>query len=233
VRTISQSTRGIPGAAESGDRFGAALTPCAHAIGVPGEDVGRTVDAGLVQELKGCDPARLRPGRMLTQDTAGVPGGAEAGDRFGASVAETFSLEDDPALYIGAPGEDVGSIKDAGSVTGEYSCEVDDECGWRLWTQGNGLPGASEAGDAFGSSLGLRQRYRVEGTSKLHETTFPLIGVPGEDLGAVQDAGAASTRRTNAQGGVDVVGIGYSGGPTTGLRFGSVFATDVYGYPLG
>jgi hypothetical protein len=233
VRSITQSTRGIPGAAESGDRFGAALTPCAHGIGVPGEDVGRIVDAGLVQELRGCDPAKLLPGRALTQNSGTVPGAAEAGDRFGASLAESFSLEDAPALFIGAPGEDLGAVKDAGSVTGEHACELEDECGWSLWAQGSGLPGAPEAGDAFGSALAVRQLYRVEGTSKLHETTFPLIGVPGEDLGSAKDAGAAATRRTNGKGGVDVIGLGYSGGATAGLRYGGIFATDVYGYPLG
>lgn len=233
VRTISQSTRGIPGTAEAGDRFGAALTPCAHAIGVPGEDVGRIEDAGAVQELRGCTPSKLLPGRLLTQDSAGVPGSAEAGDRFGSAVAELLSTEDHPALFIGSPGEDVGAVKDAGSVAGEYSCEVEDACGWRLWTQGSGLAGAPEAGDAFGSALGLRQIYRTEGASTLHETTLPLMGAPGEDLGSAKDAGAAYTRRSTDQGGVDVVSVSFSGGRVPGLRFGSVFAADVYGYPLG
>jgi hypothetical protein len=232
VRNISQSTAGIPGTAETGDRFGAALTPCAHAIGVPGEDVGRIQDAGAVQELQGCAPAKLLPGRALTQDSAGVPGSAEAGDRFGSAVAERLSTADYPALLVGSPGEDLGTVKDAGSVATEYSCEADD-CGWRLFTQGNGLAGSAEAGDALGSAFGVRQVYRTEGTSMLHETPFPLIGAPGEDLGSAKDAGAAYTLRTTEQGGVDRVSVSFSGGRPPGLRFGSVFATDVYGYPRG
>jgi hypothetical protein len=73
----------------------------------------------------------------------------------------------------------------------------------------------------------------VEGTTKLHETSFPLMGAPGEDLGSVKDAGAVATRRVTDTGGVDEIGVGFSAGRVPGLRFGGVFAVDVYGYPLG
>jgi hypothetical protein len=229
VRNVTQATAGIPGAPESGDRFGAAVTPCAHVIGVPGEDVGRIRDAGLAQELRGCDPARLLPGRALTQDTRGVPGSAEAGDRFGSAVAEVISADDGASIFIGSPGEDVGSIVDAGSVAGEFSCGLP-PCGWRLWTQGSGLPGAPEAGDGLGSTLSVRQFYTPAEAGEMHETTFPLISAPGEDLGSAKDAGAAYLRRVTAQGGVDELSVTFSGGRLPGLRFGTVFAADVYGY---
>ena len=43
-----QGARGVPGAPEAGDRFGAALAGGGNVIGAPGEDVGRVVDAGIV-----------------------------------------------------------------------------------------------------------------------------------------------------------------------------------------
>jgi hypothetical protein len=231
LRNLTQNTAGVAGTAESGDRFGAALTDCANVIGAPGEDLGRLADAGMVQVLNGCDPRHLSPARGLTQNSPGVPGADEAGDRLGAAVALTFSAEDGTSVFIGIPGEDLGSVRDAGAVVGEYACGVP-PCGWRGFTQGEDLAGAAEAGDRLGSSLALRDFYRVdEGGSVVHETSFPLAGAPGEDLGAVRDAGAAYGRALNGSGGVDLTSVKFSAGPRTGLGFGTVIATDTYGYP--
>ena len=56
----------------------------------------------------------------VTQDTPGIPGAAEAGDRFGAAVSLNYLLGPDPALVdvaVGVPNEDIGSTADAGAVT--------------------------------------------------------------------------------------------------------------------
>ncbi|MDQ1513253.1 MAG: hypothetical protein QOC59_1095, partial [Microbacteriaceae bacterium] len=102
---------------------------------------------------------------------------------------------------------------------------------WRGFTQGDDLAGAPETGDQLGSSLFVRHFYRPnEADQIVHETSFPLAGAPGEDLGSVRDAGGAYGRAL-AGGGVDLVAVTFSAGPRAELRFGTVFASDTYGYP--
>ena len=103
----SQDSAGMSGAAEAGDHFGAAVST--SLAGVPGEDVGNVVDAGMVNNLG--------TGVGLTQNTGGVPGVAEAGDLFGAAI--------DPYVYpsavVGAPGEDgKGAVIVLGNNPVEY-----------------------------------------------------------------------------------------------------------------
>ena len=111
-----QGTRKVPGTPESGDRFGAALAGGGTVIGVPGEDVGSIVDAGI---------ATIGLTRAVSQDSPGIPGGAERGDRFAAGVAYAriynWDSEADAQSWldlvaVGSPGEDIGSLSDAGSV---------------------------------------------------------------------------------------------------------------------
>ncbi|MFF0184859.1 FG-GAP-like repeat-containing protein [Streptomyces sp. NPDC005244] len=63
----------------------------------------------------GLDPAKRT---VVSQNTTGVPGGAEAEDTFGEALA-TADLNGDgyTDLAVGSPGEDVGSDVDGGSVT--------------------------------------------------------------------------------------------------------------------
>jgi hypothetical protein len=63
----------------------------------------------------GIDPAKRT---VVSQNTTGVPGTAEAEDTFGAALA-VADLNGDgyTDLAVGAPGEDVGSDGDGGSVT--------------------------------------------------------------------------------------------------------------------
>jgi hypothetical protein len=63
----------------------------------------------------GLDPARRT---VISQNTAGVPGTAEAEDTFGEALA-VADLNGDgyTDLAVGAPGEDVGSDGEGGSVT--------------------------------------------------------------------------------------------------------------------
>jgi hypothetical protein len=82
-----------PSNPERGDRFGAAVAVADFnndgfgdvAAGAPLEDIGSTVDAGAVNALYG-EIIGLSS-ETLTQDTPGVAGSAEAGDRFGAALA--------------------------------------------------------------------------------------------------------------------------------------------------
>ena len=228
LRNVTQATAGIPGAPESGDRFGAAVTPCAHVVGVPGEDVGSVRDAGMVQLLRGCDPDRLLPGAALSQGSRGIPGTDEAGDQFGAAVAEYSVFEDADSPVIGVPGEDIGGITNAGLIVGRYSGQDD----WYSFRQGDGLAGSPEPGDAVGSALGVRHFYDLlEGGSAVHESTYPQVGAPGEDIGSVKDAGAAYSRGQTPAGDRALTTVTFGRGAVAGLRFGTVLAADTYGYP--
>jgi hypothetical protein len=126
-KVVSQSSRGLPGASEGGDEFGAALTSADFdrdgfadlAVGQPGED-GETLDRiGAVTVVygssRGLDTARSAG--------FGAPSGAEAFGSFGTSlVAGDFNRDGYPDLAVGAPGADVDQSQDtdfhpSGNVT--------------------------------------------------------------------------------------------------------------------
>jgi hypothetical protein len=223
----SQNTRGVHGRAEAGDRFGAAMsggsTYGGHTIGVPGEDVGRAKDAGAVQTFSSTDPTGgnddFRPQAAFTQNSPGVPGRAEAGDRFGAAVSTAdLACQDWSTGVVGAPGEDVGAIRNAGSITllPEPHSGPPKVC--RLvFRQGRGLPGKAEAGDQVGAALGVL-KSDLHGAGEKYDQI--QIGVPGEDVGTVKDAGRVITGT-----GKKAVSAGHLGGAVAGMRFGSVLAT--------
>ena len=153
---ISQDTAGVPGAAESGDDFGAAIVASGTsiAVGVPGEDVGSLVDAGLVQTFTVGPTGALVAGPAWTQDSAGVPGTAEPGDQFGAAVTAGLA-ESTTFLWIGSPGEDLGSTSNAGDVT-----QVATSGGHRTYLllfrgAGTALLGTRRTNAALGGSLGV------------------------------------------------------------------------------
>ncbi|MEV7843799.1 FG-GAP and VCBS repeat-containing protein [Streptomyces cyaneofuscatus] len=116
---ITQATAGVPGSATKGDRFGWSLSAGDTngdgypdiAVGVPGKDVSGKADAGAVVVLRGSAKGLTGTGaKSFTQNTAGVPGSAEAHDQFGGSVRLTDSNKDRRAeLIVGAFAEDKGA----------------------------------------------------------------------------------------------------------------------------
>ena len=199
---LRQGSGGLPGTPQSGDRFGHLVdfflaqigTVPADGegiplmIGAPGDKVSGHAGAGSVLATWVSSNTAVRgPSRLITQDSAGVPGKAEAGDAFGFSLAHNtrmpLPLGDQALIAIGAPGENVGSAADAGSVT------VLKNSGIKLvnrltFTQNTaGIAGTAETGDRFGHALAFRDKRTM------------AIGVPGEDLGAVVDAGSAQILR--------------------------------------
>ncbi|MER5836011.1 hypothetical protein ABT116_35610 [Streptomyces sp. NPDC002130] len=111
---LTQDTAGVPGAAEKGDRFGSDV--CLGdvngdgyadlAIGTAGENDS----AGAVTVLYGSASGLTTKGATAyTQNTAGVPGASEQGDRFGERVTLTDHTGDRRAdLTVSAPGENAG-----------------------------------------------------------------------------------------------------------------------------
>jgi hypothetical protein len=180
---LTQDSPGVPGSAESTDRFGSAVAmrDGRLAIGVPGESGGGIRAFGLVQPVVWHEAdLSYTARRSVTQDLAGVPGSNEAQDRFGQTVAIGRGLTAAGSwdIAIGA-NEKVGTHRGAGSVT------VAGFTGsrFRSYTQRSpGLPGTVEAGDGF-ASVG------VLATSAGVDTL--LIGAPGEDSGGTGNAGYA------------------------------------------
>ncbi|MFD5100342.1 FG-GAP and VCBS repeat-containing protein [Streptomyces albidochromogenes] len=117
---IHQDTPGFAGTAEAEDRLGADLDAADAdgdgradlAIGDAYEAIGSQQNAGMVVLVRGTDSGLLTSGGAavsvgFTQATAGVPGSAERGDRFGASVLlRDFDADGRAELAAGASGED-------------------------------------------------------------------------------------------------------------------------------
>ncbi|WBB48665.1 FG-GAP-like repeat-containing protein [Verrucosispora sp. WMMA2044] len=128
VKVFTQATPGVPGSQEDEDRFGEALavgdvTGDGRAdvlIGAPGEAIGTRAEAGTVALLKGSASGLTASGAQgFDQNHSVVPGGAESGDRFGASVA-ILNLNGTGPLdaVVGSPDEEVaGDSVGSGSGT--------------------------------------------------------------------------------------------------------------------
>ncbi|MFF4015350.1 FG-GAP-like repeat-containing protein [Streptomyces sp. NPDC001843] len=104
----------------------------------------------------GPDPAQ-KP-TVINQDTSGVPGSGEADDLFGAALSTGDVNGDGYAdVVVGAPGEDTGSARDAGSVTILFgSASGLKTSGSTSYTQNTaGVPGTAEYGDDFGQAVRL------------------------------------------------------------------------------
>ena len=207
-----------------------------QAIGVPAEDLTGGADAGAVQVLYGGDEGLGATGdQRFTEDAAGVPDVAEAGDQFGAAVAASdFDGDGFGDLAIGTPGEDDAGITDMGRVTVLYgSANGLKTAGAQLLGQGSpGVPDDNEPGDRFGAALAAGNMGRTDRGDL-------AIGAPGEDLGAINGAGAV----TVLYGGSGTGGVGTTGAqqwtqastgvqqdPEAGDAFGSVLAVADFGW---
>ena len=141
----------------------------------------------------------------LRQNSVGIPGTDESGDRFGSSLAiGDIDRDGYGDLAVGAEGED----RRAGRVTVIYGAAT----GWR--TSGNhiydqdtpGVPWGTEERDRFGSSVTMLDHNR-DGRLDL------AVGAQGEN----DNAGAITTLRGS--------GRGFT---TTGSR---TFGLTTLGYP--
>ncbi|GAA1503744.1 hypothetical protein GCM10009730_03110 [Streptomyces albidochromogenes] len=111
-----------------------------------------TVTYGSATGLSTRTPVRI------TQDTAGVPGTAEKGDRFGWSLSAGDTDRDGYAdIAVGASSEALGSTRAAGTVTVlRGSATGLTGTGSKSFSQDTaGVPGAAESHDQFGGSVHL------------------------------------------------------------------------------
>jgi FG-GAP repeat len=222
--TFRQGAGGVAGAAERGDRFGAALAigrfnddPYSDvAVGVPGEDVGGAADAGAVSILYG-SATGMTGGPLLTESPP------RAGAHFGAALAAAdFNFDRAVDLAVGAPDATVSGAAAAGRVTALLNSNVPGQPhdlgsgGVLVLRQGaGGLPGQAEAGDRFGAALAAGDM--TFGGSFSDDLA---IGAPGEDVGAATDAGAVNLiEGTDA--GLRPGALYLQGHPERGDRLGS------------
>jgi hypothetical protein len=235
AEVLVQGDTGVGDAAEAGDGFGAVVRldfvdgdRCADVVvGVPGENVGAAVDAGTAHVIYGSVSGlgADRAGRVLTLGTSGLGGTPAAGDRFGAAIATTDAtgLLDVKSVGIGAPGRDAGGVANSGSAHVLTFATDGTVSTARTITQGHtGIPTASEADDAFGSSLGF-----TGGTNL-------VVGAPGENgTGAIThivNAGNAAPY-TASLWTENTAGVAGTANP--GDRFGASVATHVFGVTGG
>ncbi|MGN9893300.1 hypothetical protein [Micromonospora sp. L31] len=207
TKHFNQSSAGVPGAAESQDRFGAALAAGDIngdgredlAVGAWGEAIGTKTEAGSVTVLYGGSTGLTATGaQFLQQDQAGVPGAAERNDKFGFSLAigkvNNNRYND---LVIGAPFENDGaSWNGTGMVT-------------LMW----GSPtGVSSAGATAVTGAGILGSIGQAGTYAWYLGETLAIGdVNGDGLGEVV-AGAPSAQTPHIYGGLVAVFTGRTAG---------------------
>jgi hypothetical protein len=207
------------------DKFGAANGDgyADVGVGVPREDAGAERTIGKVHVLFGSAGGITPTGsEVWSQASPGVGSGAETGDRFGSSLAAADFDDDGFAdLAIGSPGEDFNAIRNAGAVNVLHG-RADGLVARKgnLFAQGyNGLVGLAEVGDRFGANL---RAVDVNG----NERWDLIVGVPGEDLAAV-DAGAVIVMNGTASG-LKVTGSSIWHQDTAGIA-GTVEAGDGFG----
>lgn len=187
----NQDSPGVPGAAETGDLFGYSVATSVVdsfidgsrqyvAVGAPGEAIDKRTNAGAVQ-LFSSTGSGLVPGKSINQDATGVAGAAETGDRFGQQVA----LLNEPKLRlaVGIPYEDLGSVKDAGSVqVFSVSNPADDKA---YDADSAGAAGARTTDGHYGLALSAIQAdtenvFAVgspdQGTGRVHLITYNTAG---------------------------------------------------------
>ncbi|MFT4111042.1 hypothetical protein [Propionicimonas sp.] len=228
---VRQGSRGVPGTPKAGDRFGEVVALANLDIGThdpadddfvvtllagaPGDTVSGRVGAGSVTAVR----QNLRAAKVYTRNSPGVPGSAHAGDRFGASLSANILPTSRLVLVaVGMPGGDVGSARDAGSVVVLRNTAHKLVHRITLNQSTKGVPGTAEKGDGFGSAVAFRDDRAL------------VVGVPGEDVGDIVDAGSAHVVRIGATKislpyptlTEDVPGT--AGQVATGSRFGSTVA---------
>ncbi|MFD5185296.1 hypothetical protein ACFWMQ_22380 [Streptomyces sp. NPDC058372] len=187
----------------NGDGFGDLVTGIAEDESMAGSpDAARL--GGEIQVLYG-GPAGITADQhptVIHQDSPGVPGAAERGDLFGASLSVGDADGDGIAdVLVGVPGEAIGKLDRAGAAVLLRGAKGGlPGAGSVAYNQSTaGIPGAAEADDAFGSAVHLADLTK-DGRAEA------LAGVPAEN-----SDGCVWTARGSASGPVTSGSVNHCG----------------------
>ena len=180
-QSLHQDRPGVPGKAEKGDGFGGALAVSGVVggglwVASPNENVGKTVNAGLVTRFPFGVAGGNLPSTGITNysgNSAGIPGSKVSGARFGSVLLGTDSM-----LAIGVPRQRVDGKGSAGAV---FTLKT----GWKKITQGNGAGGTVEKGDRFGAALAMVSCPGASGGAF-------AVGSPGEKVKKIVEGGTVT-----------------------------------------
>jgi FG-GAP repeat len=124
-------------------------------------------------------------------------------------------------LAVGAPEEDVGTLINAGAVNALYGSATGLQTSGDLFMQGSGgVAGSLEAGDRFGAAI-AKGDFDADGFLDV------AVGAPGEDVGAVNAAGAVNILAGTA-GGLSGGPLFTQDNPEAVDQFGAVLAAGDY-----
>jgi hypothetical protein len=226
ARTFTQ----VAGAAEQGDRFGAALATGDFNVdgfadlgaGAPLEDVGLTADAGAVSEIRGsASGLTTSGGRIHTKLSFG---GLQSGDQFGVALASgVFDNSGVTDLAVGVPGQNSwDGLPDVGAVLifDGTSAGLEFASGQVFTFLGASAP--AKRGDRFASAL-------VTGDFDSMGQDDIAAGAPLGDVGSTVDAGRVGVvydffADEFHNEGYDQNTPGVAGGAEAGDHFGAALA---------
>lgn len=153
------------------------------AIADPEATVDGKAAAGHIQIVYGGTGAV----HTMHEGNSQVSGEVESGDGFGTSISSYDANNDGCTdLAVGVPGEDLGGKADVGVVyvlLGAPAGLAKGPASLNLHQDVGSTPDQAEAYDQFG--------YSVAGARTPSGQSYLVVGVPGEDLGAYTDVGAA------------------------------------------
>jgi hypothetical protein len=199
-----QDVAGVPEKAENGNNFGLVLAAgnfgkskqADLAVGVFKESVGTVAEAGAVNVLYGRSAGLGALGSQLWhQNSAGIASGSRTNENFGfALVAANFGKSSQADLAVGVPYENA-NVDDDGAVNVLYGGSTGlSAVGDQFWHQGSpGVGGAPEIADFFGQTLAAAN-FGKSSQADL------AVGIPLEDVGVVQNAGALTVLYGRAAG---------------------------------
>ncbi|MER5184617.1 FG-GAP-like repeat-containing protein [Streptomyces sp. NPDC002896] len=190
----------------------------------------RDYEAGAIRVVYGSASGPSTRTAKITQETPGVPGVSEegdhdlnSGDQFGYSLAAGDVTGDGyPDIAVGVPGEDIGSVREAGAVVllKGGAAGLTGKGAQAFHQSTSGVPGISEKGDYFGRSVLL-------GDVNANNRADLAVATPYED-GTYADSGAVWVVRGSKSGltttNITSFGPRALGAPQKEARFGDSFA---------